>query len=671
VINGLGLFAALGSPDSSVPQPAPAEDPAVFAAALVAALGLRAAVQEAPVATSPAPETPEPGAEQGDSDQLEGEGETTAKVPSEAASAEGKGAQPVVARVTPDPEMVKETALGAVLRGKPPAGTGTVVDVVSDEAAVPVTGDAKPGATSPAPLAAAGTVTPSPTESRTTETGTAPSASSEVAQPSITAAAGQRPEPVPAPKVVAPQGEVVQEKATTAPSEPDETGDRGRGVRRPGERRGARATSQADVIELAGADRSAAVPVPAAVAATTVAQPVVAEAPANADGGDRDRADPRVVDTGRPSTSVPHPADAKLSQAVADAARQVAESTPAPPQSVEERTARAMAENTRVERQLAELLGDTDVTEFKLQLGRRPVTPQPATTVKPDQHDVRGTFAREAVAAADVQRAPSAPVTIAPATARSEVVRMVANATRAMAPNVAATEGTPAVAKAPAPSMAPSLPVVRQELPADSARAQTGESDERDRKPARDASASDAASPSSPLVANNATANPARPGRGESAEPREARNLPPHGSTDQKAAGSADRVTLQVADDEGRQTRIRVSVTGNQIRAVITPPDSASARQLEQRMDQLHETLVRQGFVDPKLVVRAAPEMVSDAAVMAGAGTQDGRSTVPAGKDQPAGEQRQGRGQREQDRGDGHRHPQGHSRERDPRDRRR
>jgi hypothetical protein len=296
------------------------------------------------------------------------------------------------------------------------------------------------------------------------------------------------------------------------------------------------------------------------------------------------------------------------------------------------------------------------------------VPPQGQREVLPE-----GTFVREAIQPQPlIQRGGSDQISFSEVTSRPELVRMVASASRAMSPVLTQAEASPAVGKAPAPSVTPSLPVARQEIPDAAPRRAEASGEFPKERETRETASNEATASGATASANYSSASASRGERADTRETREARNLPSHGSTDEPTAGSADRVTLQVADDEGRQTRIRVSVTGGQIRAVITPPDSASARQLEQRMDQLHETLVRQGFADPKLVVRSAPESASDAATMAAAGTaQDSRSAAPAGRESPAGEHRQGRGQREQDRGDGHRHPQGHSRERDPRDRRR
>lgn len=151
-------------------------------------------------------------------------------------------------------------------------------------------------------------------------------------------------------------------------------------------------------------------------------------------------------------------------------------------------------------------------------------------------------------------------------------------------------------------------------------------------------------------------------------ESREARNLPKESTEVPRAAGLADRVTVTVADENGRPTRIRVAVVGEQVRATIVPPDGESARQLERRMDDLTAALVRRGFAEPRVTIQAAAEA---GPVWAGAANTVRTEEVPRGTEQPAGDQRQGSGRREQERqGDGqHRHPQGRPRQRDPDDR--
>ncbi len=228
-----------------------------------------------------------------------------------------------------------------------------------------------------------------------------------------------------------------------------------------------------------------------------------------------------------------------------------------------------------------------------------------------------------------------------------------------------------AVAARPAMRPAPDLPSDRQELPIaardESPRAARREPEERSDPPAP----SDAGARGSAGAAEG-RARESRPMDGaDRAALREAHELREAWVERGRPAGAADRVTLQVADSDGRQTRIRVSVLGDQVRATILPPDSSSARQLEQRMDELQAALVRQGFTDAKVSVQAGrgegalPWGASQAAA-----TNEPRSS--SGTDQPPGDQRQGTGRRDGERqGDGQRHPHQRPRERDPNDRRR
>ncbi len=164
------------------------------------------------------------------------------------------------------------------------------------------------------------------------------------------------------------------------------------------------------------------------------------------------------------------------------------------------------------------------------------------------------------------------------------------------------------------------------------------------------------------------------PGRGEARAKAvaggEARNMPDRAETKERPAGLADRVTLQVADAEGRETRIRVTVQGDQVRAVILPSDQESARHLERRMDDLQAALVRQGFADPKVSVQSPSTAGSQVAWGAGAGGAQGENASGRGTDQPAEDRGQGSGRQQQERGgDGQRHPQQRFRERDRDDR--
>jgi hypothetical protein len=146
--------------------------------------------------------------------------------------------------------------------------------------------------------------------------------------------------------------------------------------------------------------------------------------------------------------------------------------------------------------------------------------------------------------------------------------------------------------------------------------------------------------------------------------------MPERAETKDRPAGLADRVTLQVTDAEGRETRIRVTVLGDQVRAVIVPSDQESARHLERRMDDLQAALVRQGFVDPKVSVQSPGLAGNQAGWGAAPGGMQTDNASGRGMDQPADDRGQGSGRQNQERGgDGQRHPQQRFRERDPDDR--
>jgi hypothetical protein len=220
----------------------------------------------------------------------------------------------------------------------------------------------------------------------------------------------------------------------------------------------------------------------------------------------------------------------------------------------------------------------------------------------------------------------------------------------------------------------PIVPDVRKEIPAASEPEKKAVAVEPEKLRVRDDRPSDSAAAASGA---NQGRNESLTSRSEVAgarESREARNLPQEDPGNDRPAGSADRVTVQVSDSEGRQTRIRVSVLGDQVRAVIVPPDAESARQLEQRMDDLQTALARQGFASSKVSVQQAGENAVERSGMSLAGMVsggEGKAASP-GREQPAGDQRQGRGQREQQHpGDGHRHPNGRSRDHEAEHRRR
>lgn len=228
----------------------------------------------------------------------------------------------------------------------------------------------------------------------------------------------------------------------------------------------------------------------------------------------------------------------------------------------------------------------------------------------------------------------------------------------------------PRPARAAATPRAPILPVPRQELPPsaghDNPRAAVAPGSERP----------EAREPSDSQAGVSATVpGPGEPrGRSEvrakEAAGGEARNMPDRGETPERPAGVADRVTLRIADADGRQTRIRVTVLGDQVRAVILPSDPESGRQLERRMDDLQAALVSQGFAPPKVTVRSPA--VADAAVPWGGSSPDppNGNGIDRGREQPAEDRGQGSGRQEQHRHeDGQRHPRQRFRERDRGDR--
>lgn len=208
------------------------------------------------------------------------------------------------------------------------------------------------------------------------------------------------------------------------------------------------------------------------------------------------------------------------------------------------------------------------------------------------------------------------------------------------------------------------LPSDRQELPPDP-KTRAHDADSGKREPvARGDMPSDTHTNSSSSLGGQIQRGGESTPRPHEAGSGEARNLPSRDWSREVPAGLADRVTLQLTDADGRPTRIRVAVLGEQVRAVILPPDMESGRQLERRMDDLHAALVRQGFVDPRVSVQQSvgPEAVAG-------WVPPGRTDVPVprGAEQPAAEQRQGSGRREQQQhGEQQRHPQGRSRDRDP-----
>lgn len=314
---------------------------------------------------------------------------------------------------------------------------------------------------------------------------------------------------------------------------------------------------------------------------------------------------------------------------------------------------------------LAEILGDRQLTGLKVIAGWSRGE-QTGSSEPHDAHESGGGESRPQSVPAARQAGSRALPSPPPATPMN-VVRIGASPIRPDGDPVAIPTTHPPRPEPPADE--PNLPAVRQELPAGSQPVARDLSREPIvRRPANDGP-SDAGSAAS-LQAYDLN-GPATHGEIRSPERSagEARNLLDSTDARERPAGVADRVTLAIADADGRQTRIRVVVLGDHVRAVIQPPDGEAARHLERRMDDLQAALVRQGFVDPKVSVRVAG---TEAASPWSVATPGGSSDAPPsrGTDQPPGDQRQGTGRRDQERQEqGGQHPQRRSRERDPEDR--
>lgn len=388
------------------------------------------------------------------------------------------------------------------------------------------------------------------------------------------------------------------------------------------------------------------------------------------------------------AVAMPMPAPQPVSPDMPDQAETPARSTPVAATPIDQTpeldssdpvVRQTQVANARLAAQLAELVGEQNVTEFRVELSkarREGRAEKPETVSTPD----------EAVTPA----APE-PRVKAPLVAKGEELDQplpLSKPVKSEMPirierqNVTANRlldlsDAPRIAeplRAAREAAGPIVPVLRKEIPAAPPPESKREPVQPEKPRAREQAPSESAA-----AGSNAAQGRAEPvtNKNEASAPREsreARNLPQESSGNDRPAGSADRVTVQVSDAEGRQTRIRVSVLGDQVRAVIVPPDSESARQLEQRMDDLQTALARQGFASSKVSVQQAGESaVQPSATLAGMASGGESKAAPPGREQPADEQRQGRGQREQQQhpGDGHRHPNGRSRDQSSQHRRR
>ena len=700
----LSLLAPLAGVDPAAPAQPGAGDPAVFAAALIAALQLLQA--------APAVEPRTPASTSADAETPDGEA-PPADVQTDAA---GAAASPVT-KQTSEPDGELTTGSPALFRsgrdalatagGKPEGAACGVapearhrraasVDLISPETAAPV----PIGSVRPSPLPEQGSPTlladrsparlipqpgcgladavpdpgqPAPTEGcpgnidiPATERGGSAHAVLEVAATRAGPFAPQRPT----------GRQVVRSAPSSHAADVPTVCGEGRGAREDPDR------SVAPVVAPLSTPQTMAAPAAQlAAVAPIIALPALAPQPSEAREPVRSQ-----------SQSLPVDPDGTGGTRMGDTSSQV-----------------ARVENARLALQLADALGDMNVVEFRVALAHGRAAAAASAEGEPTSREAA--LAQESLAApretADGIETPvpaaSPPVTRIPPNG-DRLTRLEATLSRT---TIGTETPAPAARSAPAPAAIgvvegtappsagarsavsplpkgdrgerqtspPTLPVSRQELPAPVSGgaprggARTEPQASGDERPS-DSAAS--VSVSVPGVAERLTE------RGDAASGRvdgEARNLPHQASGREQPAGLADRVTLQVADADGRQTRIRVSVLGDQVRAVIVPPDAESARQLERRMDDLQAALTRQGFGSSKVSVQQVGESAIErggAPAAALVSTGEGRGAASPGRDQPAGDQRQGRGQREQQHpGDGHRHPNGRSRDQGAEHRRR
>ena len=358
--------------------------------------------------------------------------------------------------------------------------------------------------------------------------------------------------------------------------------------------------------------------------------------------------------------------------------------------------------------ELAALLGDAEFADIKLRVdqgqaagGRRalvsappakaPVTADPGSPA-PAQFAASGeplppTAAVTGDARVGMQPASavSRPATVHESSARRPDDDLVTAATSASAPSIGDVVAAPkagAIApqappvqrerssRDPVPPRAPIVPAIRQELPLPAPRRDDGISSPRasEQSDAREPSDSQRGGSGPATMPSEAAGRVAAQSR--EAPSGEARNLPDGTETKQRPAVLAERVTLQVADADGRQTRIRVSVQGDQVRAVIVPADQEAAQHLERRMDDLQEALVKQGFPAPKVTVQSPASASGGLSWGAPPSGTSNENASGRGMDQPSEERGQGSGRQEQNRhGGGQRHPQQRFRQGDRDDR--
>ncbi len=72
----------------------------------------------------------------------------------------------------------------------------------------------------------------------------------------------------------------------------------------------------------------------------------------------------------------------------------------------------------------------------------------------------------------------------------------------------------------------------------------------------------------------------------------------------ERIARRVDHLMLDLKDDQGDYGKLRVSVSGSNVRATIMPNDQAMADRLNIDLRQLHQSLTERGFPEPKITVQ-------------------------------------------------------------------
>jgi hypothetical protein len=72
----------------------------------------------------------------------------------------------------------------------------------------------------------------------------------------------------------------------------------------------------------------------------------------------------------------------------------------------------------------------------------------------------------------------------------------------------------------------------------------------------------------------------------------------------ERIARRVDSLMLDLKDDQGDYGKLRVSVSGSNVRATIMPNDQGMADRLNVEIRQLHQSLTERGFPEPKITVQ-------------------------------------------------------------------